>query len=58
MKILNPFKLFKTLAKSSTKLLRALKPLYPLLSINVMLLDFNLIVGGIRVRIYIILDFA
>jgi hypothetical protein len=58
MKILNPFKLFKTLAKSSIKLLRALKPLYPLLSINVMLLDFNLIVGGIRVRIYIILDFA
>jgi hypothetical protein len=58
MKILKPFKLFKTLAKSSTKLLKALKPLYPSLSINAALLDLNLIIGGIGVGIYTMLDFA
>jgi hypothetical protein len=58
MKILKPFKLFKTLAKSLTRLLGALKPLYPLLSISIALLDLNLIASGIGVRIYAILDFA
>jgi hypothetical protein len=58
MKILKPFKLFNTLAKSSTRLLRALKPLYPLLSINAALFNPNLITSGIRVRIYAILDFT
>jgi hypothetical protein len=58
MKILEPFKSFKTLAESSTRLLRAPKPLYPLLSISAALLDPNLIAGGIGARIYAILDFA
>jgi hypothetical protein len=57
MKILKPFKLFKTLAKSSTKLLKALKPLYPLLSISAALFNLNFIISGIGARIYAILDF-
>jgi hypothetical protein len=54
----NALSSFKTLIKSSIKLLKALKPLYPLLSISAALLDFNLIVSGIGVKIYAILDFA
>jgi hypothetical protein len=58
MKILKPFKLFKTLAESSTRLLGALKPLYPLLSISATLLNLNLIASRIGARIYAMLDFA
>jgi hypothetical protein len=54
----NALSSFKTLIKSSIKLLKALKPLYPLLSINAALLDFNFIIGKIGVKIYTILNFA
>jgi hypothetical protein len=52
------FILLKTLAESLIKLLKVLKPLYPLLSISATLLNFNFIASGISIKIYIILDFA
>jgi hypothetical protein len=57
MKILKSLKLIKPLAKSLIKPLKALNPLFLILSIYIALFNPNLIVNKIKARIYIIFNF-